>query len=158
MKPVSNQYTYVNLRTFAVATLVATLAFAPVMVLAIDRDAHEDRTELRIKNMHAKLKITSAQEELWGKIAQTMRDNAKTLDKLTRTRLDHAKDITAIDDLKSYGEIAEAHADGLKKLTPVFADLYANMSNPQKKEADTLFRYGVHHHGHHKHGHMKSEN
>ena len=50
--------------------------------------------------------------------------------------------MTAVDDLKSYGEIADAHANGIKKLTPVFADLYASMSDAQKKEADTLFRHG----------------
>lgn len=157
MKIISNQYSLVKLRTFAVAALVSTLAFAPIVVLAIDRDAHEDRTEIRIKDMHAKLKITSAQEEQWGKVAETMRDDAKTLDKLTQVRLDHAKEMTAIDDLKSYGEIADAHAEGIRKLTPVFADLYASMSDAQKKEADTLFRHGFHHHGHHKHGHVKSE-
>jgi hypothetical protein len=56
--------------------------------------------------------------------------------------MEHAKEMTAVDDLKSYGEIAAAHADGIKKLTPVFADLYASMSEPQRKEADTLFRHG----------------
>jgi hypothetical protein len=59
--------------------------------------------------------------------------------------------MTAVDDLKSYGEIADAHANGIKKLTPVFADLYTSMSDVQKKEADTLFR-----HGDHKHTHKKS--
>jgi hypothetical protein len=48
--------------------------------------------------------------------------------------------MTAVDDLKSYGEIADAHADGIKKLTPVFAALYASMSDAQKKEADAIFR------------------
>jgi hypothetical protein len=101
--------------------------------------------------MHAKLKITSAQEEQWTKVAQTMIDDAKIMDVLSQTRVDHAKDMTAVDDLKSYGEIADAHANGIKKLTPVFADLYDSMSDAQKKAADTLFR-----HGDHKHNHKKS--
>ncbi len=54
----------------------------------------------------------------------------------------HAKGMTAVDDLKSYGEITEARADGVKKLIPVFSDLYASMSDAQKKEADNLFRHG----------------
>ncbi len=55
--------------------------------------------------------------------------------------------MNAVDNLKSYGEISEAHADSIKKLIPVFADLYASMSDAQKKEADALFRR----HGHERH-------
>jgi hypothetical protein len=120
------------------------------LALAVDKEAHEDRTEFRIKDMHAKLKITSLQEEHWAKVKQTMLDDAKTMDALTQARVDHAKDMTAVDDLKSYGEITDAHANGIKKLTTVFADLYADMSDVQKKEADNLFRHGDHKHSHKK--------
>ena len=156
MKLSGNKFIYVSARLIASAALSATLVFAPGVALAIDKDAHEDRTELRIKDLHAKLKITSAQEEQWGKVAQAMLDDAKIMDALTQTRVDHAKDMTAVDDLKSYGEIADAHANGIKKLTPVFADLYTNMSDVQKKEADTLFRNGDHKHRH-KHSHKNSD-
>jgi hypothetical protein len=156
MKQSSNQFIYVSARLITAATLVTTLAFAPAVVFAADKVAHEDRAELRIKDMHAKLKITTAEEDQWAKVAAVMRDNAKTMDTLTQARVDHAKDMTAVDDLKSYGEIAEAHAAGIKKLTPVFADLYASMSDAQKKEADTLFHHGDRKHGH-KHGHGMME-
>jgi protein CpxP len=53
-----------------------------------------------------------------------MLDDAKTMDALTQIRVDHAKDMTAVDDLKSFGEIADAYANGIKKMIPVFADLY----------------------------------
>jgi protein CpxP len=154
MKLKGNKLTYVSLRFITAATLVATMVFAPGVVLAIDKDAHEDRTELRIKEMHAKLKITSAQEEQWAKVAQAMLDDAKTMDALTQIRVDHAKDMTAVDDLKSFGEIADAYANGIKKMTPVFADLYASMSDTQKKEADAFFRYGYEKHSH-KNSHKK---
>jgi hypothetical protein len=150
MKLNGNQFTYSRASLIVAAALVSTLAFAPGVVLAADKDAHEDRAELRIKDMHAKLHITPAEEAQWAKVAEIMRDNAKTMDTLTQARVDHAKDTTAVDDLKSYGKIAEAHADGIKKLTPVFADLYASMSDAQKKEADTLFRHGDHEPGHKK--------
>jgi hypothetical protein len=153
MKLSGNQFTYASVRLIAAAVLVATMAFAPGVILAADKDVHEDRAEMRVKDMRAKLKITPAQEEQWAKVAQSMRDNAKVMDTLTQARADHAKDMTAVDDLKSYGEIADAHADGIKKLTPLFADLYASMSDEQKKEADTLFRHGVNKRGGHKHGH-----
>ena len=151
----TNHFIYISTRLITSAALAATLVFAPGIALAIDKDAHEDRTELRIKDIHAKLKITSMQEEQWAKVAQAMLDDAKTMDALTQNRIDHAKDMTAVDDLKSYGEIADAHANGIKKLTPVFAALYADMSDVQKKEADALFREGDHKHGH-KHDHKKS--
>jgi hypothetical protein len=148
MKTSGNRFTYASARLLAVTALVATLTFASGLVLAADKSAHEDRAELRIKDMHAKLKITAAQEEQWTKVAQAMTDNAKAMDTLTQARADHAKDMSAVDDLKSYGEIADAHADGIKKLIPVFATLYAGMSDVQKKEADILFRHGDRKHGH----------
>lgn len=65
----------------------------------------------------------------------------KSVDNLTESRAGHAKDTTALDDLKSYGEITEAHADGIKKLVTVFSSLYSTMSDAQKN-ADNLFRHG----------------
>jgi protein CpxP len=103
-----------------------------------------DRTEARIKDLQAKLKITPAQEELWNKVIQVMRDNAKTMDALIQARNEKAKTMNTLEDLKSYSEITQAHAEGLKKFIPVFEDLYASMSDEQKKDADTLFRYGGH--------------
>ena len=134
----------------AAFALLMALAFASGVVFAADKSAHVDRAELRIQDMHTKLNITAAQEEQWTKVAEAMRDNAKVMDTLTQARMEHAKDMTAVDDLKSYGEIAAAHADGIKKLTPVFADLYASMSEPQRKEADTLFRHGPRKHANRK--------
>ncbi len=99
-----------------------------------------DRVEQRIKDLHTKLKITKEQEDLWNKVVQVMRENEKTMMDLRKARSEKAKTMTAVDDLKSYGEIVQAHADGLKKFTPVFEALYDKMSDAQKKNADTLFR------------------
>ena len=150
MKLYGNQFASARTHLFMAVALLLTLTFAPGVALATNKIAHEDRAELRIKDMRTKFKITAAQEELWGKVAAVMLDNGKTMDTLTQARVDHAKDMTAVDDLKSYGEITEAHADGIKKLTPIFADLYATMSDAQKKEADTFFRHGNHHDNHKK--------
>ena len=157
MKLSGNKLTYTSLRFITAATLVATLFFAPEVVLATDKDAHEDRVELRIQDMHAKLKVTAAQEEQWAKVAQAMLDDAKTMDTLTQARVDLAKDMTAVGDLKSYGEIVDAHANGIKKLIPVFAALYSSMSDAQKKAADTFFRQGYNEHADHKKSHKKSK-
>jgi hypothetical protein len=103
-----------------------------------------DRVEARITMLHAKLAITPAQEPAWQNVTQVMRDNEQTMEALTKARADKAKTLTAVDDLKSYAEIANAHAEGLKKFIPVFETLYGSMADAQKAQADTLFR-GPHH-------------
>jgi protein CpxP len=107
------------------------------------KGSHSDRVESRISEMHTKLKITPAQEGQWNNVAQVMRDNAKTLDTLTQARVSNASTMTAIADLKSYSEITDAHAEGLKKFVAAFQPLYDSMSDAQKKGADMLFQ------GHH---------
>lgn len=152
MKTSSIRFTQAAPRLVAAAILAATLAWAPGLALAAVQDAHAERSAQRINEMHGKLKITAAQEEQWAKVAQTMTDNARSMDALTQSRKDKGKDMTAVDDLKSYGEIADAHAEGIRKLTPAFASLYDSMSPPQKAEADTLFRHGYRMKGN-RHGH-----
>jgi LTXXQ motif family protein len=107
------------------------------------KGSQSDRVESRISEMHTKLKITQAQEGQWNNVAQVMRDNAKTLDTLTQARISNANTMTAIADLKSYSEITDAHAEGLKKFVAAFQPLYDSMSDVQKKAADMLFQ------GHH---------
>jgi protein CpxP len=131
-----------NIRVGTVAAPGAVPAAKAPGAVPAAKATGEERVEERIKEMHAKLKITQTQEDQWAKVAQVMRDNAKSMDALTQARFEHAKTMTAVDDLKSYGEITDAHADGIKKFTPVFATLYASMSDAQKKEADALFRHG----------------
>jgi periplasmic protein CpxP/Spy len=143
------QFTHSAARAVVAAAIVATIAFAAAPVIAA-KSADGDRGEAHITNMHAKLKITSAQEDQWAKVAEVMRDNAKKMDALTDARKANAKTMNAVDDLKSYGEIADAHADGIKKFSPVFATLYTSMSDAQKAEADELFRHAGQHKGHDK--------
>jgi periplasmic protein CpxP/Spy len=128
MKRNSYQFSFTAARALAVAALVASIAFASAPAFAVKASA-EDRVESRIKDMHAKLAITPAQEDQWAKVIQVMRDNEKAIEPLLKARADNAKTMTAIDDLKSYGEITDAHADGIKKFTPVFATLYTSMSD-----------------------------
>jgi hypothetical protein len=99
-----------------------------------------DQVEVRIKDLHSQLQITAAQEDLWTNLTQVMRENAKTMDALRKARADKAQTMTAVEDFKSYGEITEVHADGIKKFVPVFSALYDSMSDAQKKNADARFR------------------
>jgi len=148
MKRIAYQFTYptalavaaVLLAFIVLATPSPSYAASPEPGLATAGTASKaDRVEARIKELHAKLTITPAQEELWNNVTQVMRDDAKTMEALIKTRSENAKTMTAVDDLKSYGDIAGAHADYLKKFVAVFEPLYAGMSDAQKKNADKVF-------------------
>src|SRR5258706_387301 len=80
--------------------------------------------ETRINVLHDKLKITSAQEAKWKAVAQVMRDNAQKMDGLMQKRGQSMRTMSAVDDLKSYREVTEAHTKGLQKLIPTFETLY----------------------------------
>jgi TolA-binding protein len=115
-------------------------------------EARERQLEERIKSLHKKLDITTEQEAKWNDVAQTMRDNEAAIDKLIQARHQNTESMTAIDDLQSYEDVTQAHADGIKKLIPVFQALYADMSDDQKKDADAVFS---HFEGHGGKKHMK---
>jgi periplasmic protein CpxP/Spy len=102
-----------------------------------------DRVELRIKQLHSELKITPEQEPQFDAVAQAMRDDAKGMEDAIAQRRE-AKSMTAVDDLKAYQAIADAHAQGLQKLIPAFQALYDTMSPEQKKNADAVFSHTRH--------------
>jgi len=102
--------------------------------------------DARINSLHRRLHITKAQDAQWETVAQVMRENATAMEALAHERYENADKMTAVDDLRSYSALADAHADGLKKFVPVFAQLYDSMSPAQKKIADTLFRNRMHAH------------
>jgi LTXXQ motif family protein len=96
--------------------------------------------EAHIRDLHTKLKITDAQKAQWDALAQVMRNNAQKMVDLEKQRAADAKTMTAVDVVKSYSEVIDAHEDGMKKFIPAFEDLYNSMSDQQKKLADSLFR------------------
>ncbi len=108
-------------------------------------DAKRDmRIEQHIKDLHAKLKITAAEEAQWAPVAKTMRDSAGELDQVLDKRDAMIGTASAVDDLNAYGDIAQAHADSVKKLSAVFSPLYASMPDDQKKLADEVFTQRAH--------------
>jgi hypothetical protein len=94
----------------------------------------------RIAMLHAELKITPAEEPDWQAVAQTMRDNAAAMRKIVADKSGQ-KDMTAVDDLKTYEQFAQAHVDGLQKLVASFQALYDAMPDPQKKVANQVFMH-----------------
>lgn len=98
-----------------------------------------ETVEERISTLKAALKITPDQETKWGAVADTMRQNAGMMDKLISEKRAKMSKMSAVDDLKVYQELAEAHLDGLKRMTSAFKSLYDSMPAEQKANADTVF-------------------
>ena len=99
--------------------------------------------EKHLADLHAKFGITAAQEPQWKAFAQVMRDNTKMYDAMAKERVEKMKSLNAVEDLRSFQEMAQAHADGLKRLTASFQGVYDAMTPEQKKHADSVFHdYG----------------
>lgn len=122
------------LRVAQATTPAAPSGSAP----AKTRPSPADRVDARIKSLHDRLKITSAQEPQWNAVAQVMRENAQSMDQVIQQR-HQTQDMTAVDDLKAYQAIAQAHLQNVQKLLPAFQALYDTLSPEQKKAADDAF-------------------
>jgi|SRR5579862_1400734 len=141
--------THPAVRRVAVATLLGAIVFASPFLsvssnlahaAAKTRGAAADPVEARIKMLHSSLHITAAEETLWSNVAQVMRDNAKAMvDHREMTAL-NAQSMSAVDELKSYAAVIDAHAAEVHKFIPIFQALYDSMSAAQKKIADGVFR------------------
>jgi hypothetical protein len=131
----------------------AAIVFADSVVYCANSDTQNQATKIdiaavdrgddpfaAIKMLHDKLGIIPLQENLWDNVVQVMMENAKTMEILVKSRSSYVKAMTAIDDLKSYYDIASAHAEGLKKFIPAFEALYVSMSDDQQKKANILFQ------------------
>ena len=147
-------------RSLAIASLTGAALLAGSSVMAQTATTPDGKTtppaaaaatsskpetvEQRITQLKAALKITPDQESKWNSVAQAMRENAASMEKLVASKRAIAPaSMTAVDDLKTYQEFTQARLDGLKNLTSSFKSLYDSMPADQKKNADQVFRsYG----------------
>jgi protein CpxP len=143
-----------------VAVLVSSFVFGAAVAQTTDQSAsppaanatrsemaksdakRDSAVEQHIMELRGQLKITPAEESQWKQVADTMRENARDLDRAIDKRDATIASATAIDNLNSYSEIAQVHANGVKKLASAFSGLYSVMSDAQKKEADVVFSHG----------------
>lgn len=100
----------------------------------------QSAADQRINGLQAQLSITPAQMPQWTAFAQAMRDNATSTDALFRQRAASAATMSALDNMKSYAQVARAYADHTEALANAFAGLYGVLSDQQKQTIDTLFR------------------
>lgn len=143
-----------RIASFVAGTFAALLLVAPLVTLAQGtpgpstpappKAAVASHIEQRIKSLHDRLKITAAEEPQWAAVAQAMRDAAETVGKLVHERREKAGAMNAVEDLRSYQAIAEAHATGVAKLVSAFEELYAVMPPDQQKNADAVFAESMH--------------
>jgi hypothetical protein len=104
---------------------------APAAQAAVDQ---------RIVALRGQLQITDTQAQPWSAFAQAMRDNAASIDALFRQRASTAARLNALDNMKSYAQVARAYADNTEALATAFEALYGVLSDQQKLTIDTLFR------------------
>lgn len=145
---------------FPVARVVVMMAFLSALFLAgvqtslaassgakqapeVGRTSVVDHTEARIKELQSVLKITEAQGELWDNLTQVMREDAKEMDALLKDRDEKNKTMNAVERMKFHSQITETRSNQMKKFIPPFEELYASMSDEQKKNADILFQKGI---------------
>ena len=100
----------------------------------------EERVERRIKELHAQLQITPAEEPQWNEFAQVMRENARDMDQAFMQRAQQFPTMNAVQNMQSYEQISEEHAQRVQKLVPAFQKLYDAMPDQQKQLADQVFR------------------
>lgn len=132
------------------ATASGTGATPPAKHMMHSPEDMKQHVEARIKDLHAKLKITPDEEAAWNDVATAMRDSENNVSDLIKDRHQNATTMTAVDDMQSYQKITQAHADGLGKVIAAFTKLYDMMPDDQKKNADKVFgSFEGHEHGMH---------
>ena len=122
------------------AAVWAQSAPAPAAAAPRDTAGVEARVEAHIKDLHTKLHITPAEQAQWDQFAQVMRDNARDMNQAAGERAQQLSSMNAVQDMRSYEQLAEAHAQRLQKLTTAFETLYNAMPAEQKQLADQVFR------------------
>ena len=109
---------------------------------AIARTSAVNYTEAQIKQLQGVLNITADQQELWNKLTEVMRENAKDMDALSKERAENTKPLNAVEHLKFHQEITQAHLAQLEKLIPPFEAFYNSLTDQQKNITNVIFRTG----------------
>lgn len=96
------------------------------------------RVDRQLRDLSARLRITPAEQPHWDGFASTLQANAQHMAQLWSAR--PAGPVSALDDMRSYAQIAQAHAEDIQRLLAAFTPLYESLSPTQKVAADQAFR------------------
>jgi hypothetical protein len=122
-------------------------AAAQAAATAPQQGEHQERhrfsparhVEGRIAYLKAELNITDAQAPQFERVAQAMRDNAKTMEQaVDQHRAMRGQPQTAVQRLESRAQFATLRAQDDQRFVEAFKPLYASLSDNQKKAADEL--------------------
>jgi protein CpxP len=118
----------------------ASAQAAPPVAPGATNPTMEDQVGKRITQLHTALHITADEEAQWKQFADTMRDNARKMDQDYKDRSAKFSTLSALENMQSYAQIAQEHAEDVQRLVTAFQPLYAAMPDAQKKIADDVFR------------------
>lgn len=96
--------------------------------------------ERRIAELHNTLKITPAQQPAFDEFAAVMRANAQAMTASFQSRATQVASMNADQNMQSFAQMAQQHAQQLQTLSASFSKLYVSLSDEQKKLADDNFR------------------
>jgi hypothetical protein len=98
-----------------------------------------DRVDGRLAFLKAELKITDAQSAAWSKLADAIKASAKSMTARMKTVYSaDEKAKTLPERLDVQLQFMTARLDEIKQVNAAFRQLYSQLSDTQKKEADTL--------------------
>jgi len=119
----------------------APAAGAPPAVATPHAAAHSPgAVEQRINQLHAQLHITPQEQSQWDTFAQTMRQNADNMRSAIDQRASQMDTMDAAQNMRSYAQLAQVHAQDMQDMSSAFQALYQTMSPEQRQGADQLFR------------------
>jgi protein CpxP len=121
-------------------------AASPMAGHPVPRKNAEERVERHIKELHSQLKITPAEEPQWNEFAEVMRANARDMDQAFMQRAQQYAAMNAVQNMQSYEQLAQEHAQHVQELLPAFQKLYDAMPDQQKRLADQVFRANAERH------------
>jgi periplasmic protein CpxP/Spy len=159
MKRRSNSYAVITTATLSFIVLATPLAAlaqsspapataaAPAAVPAPDTNATPAVTksmsvevDQHIMLLHGQLGITTAEEPQWEQFANVMRQNAADMEQALASRSVDVTKMNAVDNMQSYAQLAQLHADNMQKLSIAFKSLYDSLPAKQQIVADKVFQ------------------
>jgi len=97
------------------------------------------RVEGRLAFLKAELKITEAQKDAWHKLADAVRTSTEHMaERMTSMHSGDQKALTLPERLELHEQFMTARLDEIRQIKSALKELYAVLSDDQKKEADTL--------------------
>jgi hypothetical protein len=102
-------------------------------------DGMLDRVDGRLAFLKTELKITEAQSSTWNKVASAVYESAKSRNAhMTSIWADDDKAKSLLERLELHEQLMTVRLDEVKQLKSAWNDLYGQLSDDQKKEADGL--------------------